>query len=86
MLAILNTLPSSLLRFLAAALHDLRPLLDNRLTGRRLAEVRIAIWIVLSDRARHEAEAQRADRLAELDALARTVPEFRGWSCAVGEA
>lgn len=86
MLAILNALPSSVLRFLAAALHDLRPLLDNRHTGRRLAEVRIAIWIVLSDRAHHEAEVRRAERLAELHTLAREVPEYHGWSCAVGEA
>ena len=80
MLSLLNRLPSLVLR-----------LLDRALSGLRVArDTRIAIWAVLYSRAEREVakrrEQSRADRLAELDALARTVPEFHGWSCAVGEA
>ena len=78
--SILNALPSSVLRFLAFSLEGLRFARD----------LRLAIWAVLYSRAEREVakrrEQSRAERLAELDALARTVPEFHGWSCAVGEA
>lgn len=80
MLAILNALPSPVLRFLAFSLEGLRFARD----------LRLAIWAVLFSRAERDAEERRAqtraERLAELHPLAREVPEFTGWSCAVGEA
>lgn len=79
MLSILNRLPTSFLRFLDAALTRMRIALD----------LRIAIWAVLYSRATREAGQRVADsaaRRAELDKLARSVPEFTGWSCAVGDA